>query len=78
MFNLLKFIGIEHNVFMLSVSEARLKSNSPKRREEYEVKWGVEHLIRTVFPVEIATVDIISLTEPVMNWKAFCYFQLSK
>jgi hypothetical protein len=48
---------------MLFVCDARLKGNSSKAREKCEVQWGVEILISIAFPVEIATVVIISLIE---------------
>jgi len=63
MFNLSKFCGIAHDIFMLFVCVARLKDNSSKAREKCEVQWGVELLISAAFPFEIATVVIISLIE---------------
>lgn len=63
MFNLSKFCGIAHNIFMLFVCDARLKDISSKAKEKCEVQWGVELLISTAFPIEMATVVIISLIE---------------
>jgi hypothetical protein len=63
MFNLLKFIGVAHNIFMLFLCDARVKGNSPKAREKCEDQCNVELLISAAFPVEIATVVIISLIE---------------
>jgi len=63
MFNLLKFFGTACNIFMLFVCDVRLKGKSSKAREKCEVQWGVELLISTAFPVEIATVVITSLIE---------------
>jgi hypothetical protein len=63
MFNLLKFFGIAHNIFMLFVCDARLKGNISKAREKCEVQWGVELLTSTAFPAKIATVVIVGLIE---------------
>jgi hypothetical protein len=63
MFNLLKFIGIAHNIFMLFVCDARVKGNSPKAREKCEDQWYVEFLTSAAFPVEIFTVIIVRLIE---------------
>jgi hypothetical protein len=48
---------------MLFVCDARLKGNSSKAREKFEVQWCVELLTSTAFPVKIATVVIVSLIE---------------
>lgn len=51
------------SVVLHIIFSAKLRGNSSNARKKCEVQRGVEILISTAFPVEIATVVIISLIE---------------